>query len=99
MNHRWQVEHFEDAFEGDERGHQADLDIGNPHQRNAEATEVRDEGHDRADVKPVLDGEHPTPTVSEGGREDNHEHERSNEEAAVDSALDANIGDARRFCF
>src|SRR5579872_3210114 len=83
LNHRREIEDFEYAFEGDERSHDADLDVGESDEGRVETSEVGSKRYDCAYVEDVVDSEDASPTICKRGCNDGHRGEGGEEEAAV----------------
>ena len=96
-DHGGKIEDFEDSLEGDQRGHDADLDVGKADERGVEAAKIGGERDDGADVKNVMDSKDASPSIGQrrgGGGDDG---QRGEEEAAVDGQPDADVGNTSGF--
>ena len=91
VDHRRQVEHLEDALEGDERGHHVDVDVGERGERTVETVEVGGERDHGADVEGAVHRQHPAPAVHQRGGEGRDEEQRGHEHPRVHRLGDADV--------
>ena len=94
LDERLEVEHLEDALEGDERRHDVDAHVGQGRERAVEAGEQRGEGQQRADGERAVDGHDAAEAVDHRRRERRDEREGGHEDRAVERDLDADVADA-----
>ena len=96
-DHGRKIEDFEDSLEGDQRGHDADLDVGKADERGVEAAKIGGERDDGAHVENVMDGKNASPSIGQRRGDGGDDGERGEEEAAVDGQPDADVGNTSGF--
>ena len=94
LDERLEVEHLEDALEGDERRHDVDAHVGQRRQRAVETGQQGGEGQQRADRERAVDGHDAAEAVDHRRRERRDEREGGHEHRAVERDLDADVADA-----
>jgi hypothetical protein len=91
VDHRGQVEHLEDPVEGDQRGHDVDVDVGELRQRPVEPGEVGGHGDQGAHLERAVQREQAAPAVDEGGGQRGGEGERDEEDPGVHRLDDRDV--------
>ncbi len=89
----FEVEHLEDPFEADQRGHRVDPRAGQRRQRGVELTEQQRQRHHRPRIEPVMDGQPAAEAVDQRQRERRHERQGGHEHVLPHRRPHPDLGD------